>query len=88
MKPQLLLVLMLTGCSTMIPVEMKNPYDFPKSLLEDCKEPELINPDIKFSEMLKIIVENNTRFAECRITKKALGEMIQQRKEIFDKSYK
>lgn len=88
MKPYILLTLFLTGCSTIIPVKMNNPYEFPPMLLEDCKEPELINPDSKFTEILKIIVENNTKFTECRVTKKALAETIKQRKDLFDNTLK
>lgn len=88
-KLSLICVLMLVGCSsTPIAVKMNNPYDFPQSLLEDCKEPELINSESKLSENLKIMVENNTKFTECRVTKKALIESIQSRKQIFDKSNK
>lgn len=89
MKIQILLsTLLLSGCSLIVPVKMDNPYNFPPTLLADCKDPELINPESKFSEILKVIVENNTRFTECRVTKKALGEMIQERKELFDKNIK
>ena len=84
----LLPLLLLAGCSTTVPVKISNPYDFPQSLLEECKEPEFINPESKLSENLKIMIENNTKSTECRVTKRALNEMIQQRKEIFDKAAK
>ena len=85
---KVLLVLLLTGCSTIVPVKMENPYDFPQSLMEDCKDPEFINPESKLSETIKVIIENNTRSTECRISKRALSELIQKRKEIYDKTVK
>lgn len=88
-KMLLLLCLALAGCSsTPIAVKINNPYDFPESLMEPCREPEFINPDAKLSDNLKIMIENNTKSTECRITKKALTELIQKRKEIFDNSNK
>ena len=85
---KILLVLLLTGCSTIVPVKMENPYDFPQTLMEDCKDPEFINPESKLSETIKVIIENNTRSTECRISKRALSELIQKRKEIYDKTVK
>lgn len=89
MKIALLAVVFLAGCSTTsVPVRLDNPYDFPQSLLEECKDPEFINPDNKLSENLKIMIENNTKSTECRVAKRALNELVQKRKEIFDKSVK
>ena len=85
---KILLVLLLTGCPTIVPVKMENPYDFPQTLMEDCKDPEFINPESKLSETIKVIIENNTRSTECRISKRALSELIQKRKEIYDKTVK
>jgi len=88
-KLSLICVLFLAGCSsTPIAVNIHNPYDFPQSLLEDCKDPEFINPESKLSENLKIMIENNTKSTECRVTKRALTELINKRKEIFDKPAK
>lgn len=89
MKKLLLVSALLAGCSsTPIAVKTSNPYDFPASLLEDCKEPEFINPEMKLSENLKTMIDNNTKSTECRVLKKALSELIQKRKEIFDESNK
>ena len=85
---KVLLVLLLSGCSTIVPVKIENPYDFPQSLMEDCKDPDFINPESKLSDTIKVIIENNTRSTECRVTKRALSELIQKRKEIFEKSMK
>lgn len=85
----ILTVLLLVGCaSKSVPVTVHNPYEFPQSLLEDCKDPEFINPEGKLSDNLKVMIDNNTKSTECRVTKRALNEMIQQRKEIFNKSAK
>ena len=81
--------LILTGCSTTkVPVKIDNPFEFPQSLLEECREPEYLNPEMKLSENLKIMIENNTKFTECRVTKKALNELIKLRKESFDRNVK
>jgi hypothetical protein len=83
------IVLLMTGCATTpVAVKMNNPYDFPPALLEDCKDPEMLIPDAKLSDNVKKMVDNNVKAAECRITKRALTEMILKRKEIFDKNQK
>jgi len=88
-KLSLLSILLLVGCSsTPVSVKMHNPYDFPQSLLEDCKDPELINPESKLSDVLKTMIENNTKSTECRVMKKALSELVQKRKEMYDNSTK
>lgn len=85
----LLFCLLVAGCSsTPVVVKSNNPYDFPESLMSDCKDPEFINPEAKLSENLKTMIDNNTKSTECRVMKKALSEMIQKRKEIFDQSNK
>ena len=85
----LLPLLLLVGCSsTPVAVKFNNPYEFPASLIEDCKDPEFINPEAKLSENIKTMIENNTKSTECRVTKKALTELIQKRKEIFDSTGK
>lgn len=82
-------ILALAGCSTTsIPVTLNNPYEFAPSLLEECKDPDFINPENKFSENIKVMIENNTKATECRVAKKALNEIIQMRREIFQKSVK
>lgn len=85
----LLSLLLLAGCSsTPVAVKTSNPYDFPDSLMSDCKDPEFINPEAKLSENLKTMIDNNTKSTECRVMKKALSELIQKRKELFDQSTK
>ena len=81
-------VLALTACSTAVPVTMSNPYEFAPSLLEECKDPEFINAESKLSDTIKIMIENNTRATECRVAKKALNEIIQMRREVYQKSIK
>lgn len=88
MKLILLATLLLAGCSTTVPVKMQNPFDIPPSLMQDCRDPEMLNPEAKFSENVKIMIDNNTKATECRVAKRALNELIQQRKDIFDKSVK
>ena len=86
-KLSLLSIILLAGCSsTPVAVKLANPYDFPASLLADCRDPEFINPEAKLSENLKTMIDNNTKSTECRVMKKALSELIQKRKEIFDET--
>lgn len=83
-----LTVITLAGCSTTVPVVANNPYDIAPSLLEECKDPEFINSESKLSDTIKIMIENNTKATECRVAKKALNEIIQMRREIYQKSIK
>lgn len=76
---------LVTGCSTVsVPVVQQNPYEFPPSLLQECRDPEFINPESKLSDVIKIMIENNTRSTECRIAKRALNEAIEMRKRLYD----
>lgn len=89
---KLLLILsaiVATGCSTTtVPVTFNNPYEFAPSLLEECKDPEFINPENKLSETIKTMIENNTKATECRVAKRALNETIQMRREIYQNTIK
>lgn len=81
--------ILLTGCTTTaVPVQMNNPFEFAPSLLEECKDPEFISPELKLSETIKVMIENNVKATECRVAKKALNETIQMRKEVYQKSLK
>jgi hypothetical protein len=84
----ILSILAFAGCSTTVPVTTNNPYEFAPSLLEECKDPEFINPEGKLSDNVKIMIDNNTKATECRVAKKALNETIQMRREIYQKTLK
>lgn len=85
MKYLLLTLALLTGCSTPVAVEAPKVLDFPASLMADCEEGVFISPDKALSENLKIMIDNNTKWAECRLSKRILIESIKMRQEAISK---
>jgi hypothetical protein len=79
-------VALLTGCATPVAVQAPRVLDFPASLLADCEQGEFLDPQKQLSENLKTMVDNNTKWAECRISKKILIDSIKMRQEITNQS--
>jgi hypothetical protein len=79
-------VLLLTACATPVPVQAPRVLDFPASLLTDCEQGEFLDPKKQLSENLKTMIDNNTKWAECRLSKKILIDSIKIRQEITDKT--
>jgi len=60
-----LLFVMLSGCSTTVPVTQKFP-DAPAVLMEKCPPLDTIQGDqILFSEFLKTVTNNYTKYHNC-----------------------
>jgi len=58
-------VLILTGCSTTVPVKQKFP-EAPAVLMEKCEALDTIDkPSIVFSEFLKTVTKNYTKHHSC-----------------------
>jgi hypothetical protein len=76
-----LLPLFLYGCSTIVPVSSPIVLDFPESLLQECETGQMLDETNNLSENLKTIVQNNVKWAECRMSKRILIESIRMRQE-------
>jgi hypothetical protein len=86
MKTLMLLpVLMLVGCSVLVPVKQKFP-DAPPELLTSCNELKLLERNTtKLSVVVESVVENYASYHECRIRLETWKEWYETQKSIFDK---
>jgi uncharacterized lipoprotein YmbA len=74
----------LSGCATTVPVTAKFP-EAPEILLADCEKLEKIGKDkVLFSEFLKTVVGNYSKYHMCAAQNSAWKEWYKQQKEIFD----
>ncbi len=83
----IILVLMLVGCSTVVPVTAKFP-DVPERLLVKCPQLEKLNNDSKLSDISKTVTVNYTTYYECAVKHDGLVEWYRIQKDIFDKAGK
>jgi hypothetical protein len=79
----LLLILLLTGCSTTVPVTAKFP-EAPNELLQRCPALKQLNEEVKLSDVAKNITYNYTTYYECVIEHDAWVEWYQSQKKIFE----
>ena len=79
----LLLVLILTGCSTTVPVTAKFP-DVPERLLVKCPQLEKLENEAKLSDIGKTVTNNYTTYYECAVKNDAFIECYQTQKRIFE----
>jgi len=79
-----LLVLILTGCSTTVPVTAKFP-DVPERLLVKCPQLEKLENEAKLSDISKTVTNNYTTYYECAVKHDAFVEWYNIQKNIFDK---
>ena len=79
----LLLVLILTGCSTTVPVTAKFP-DVPERLLVRCPQLEKLENEAKLSDISKTVTNNYTTYYECAVKHDAFVEWYQVQKRIFE----
>jgi hypothetical protein len=80
----LLLTVLLTGCSTTVPVVAKFP-EAPPSLKVTCPELKKIEGDtVSIVDLHKTVVENYTHYYECAAKVEAWNEWHTKQKKIFD----
>lgn len=80
----ILLVALLTGCSTTVPVTAKFP-EAPQSLKENCSDLKKIEGEqISIVDLHKTVIENYTIYHECVIKVEGWNEWYIKQKEIFE----
>jgi hypothetical protein len=84
MKYFLILVFLLSSCSTTVPVKQKFP-EAPKPLLEQCKQLKLAPNNVQLSELTKIVVENYMEYYICSGNNNAWIEWYTTQQRIFNK---
>ncbi len=79
----LLVLLLLTGCSTVVPVTQKFP-EVPSRILEKCPQLEKSKADVKVSDVGKTVSVNYTTYYECAVKHDAFVEWYNVQKIIFE----
>jgi hypothetical protein len=84
MKYIIILVMLLAGCSTTVPVQRTFP-DVPKPLMVKCPELSTIEGNaVSISDLLKVVVKNYTSYHQCAITTESWIFWYNSQKSIFD----
>ena len=79
----LLCVLILTGCSTVVPVKAKFP-DVPERLMVKCPQLEKVSETPTLSDVAKTVTNNYTTYYECAVKHDAFVEWYKVQKNIFE----
>ena len=84
MKLALILVVLLAGCSTAVPVTQKFPVA-PSLLLESCQNlKQLTGEKISIVDYTKIVTENYTLYHECAAKNASWIDWYQKQKQVFE----
>ena len=84
MKYVLILALLLTGCSTVVPVKQRFP-DVPKELLVECPSLNMVSKDeTKLSGVLEVVTSNYSLYHECSAKNELWIEWYKSQKKIYE----
>ena len=78
-----LILLLLVGCSTTVPVVAKFP-EMPATLLAACPQLQKLQEETKLSEIAKTITVNYSIYHECAVKHDAIVEWYETQKKIFE----
>jgi hypothetical protein len=79
----ILLAILITGCSTTVPVKAKFP-EVPDRLLVSCPQLEKVPEAPKLSEVAKTVSNNYTTYYECAVKHDAFVQWYQIQKHIYE----
>ena len=80
----LLIILLLSGCSFIVPVKQKFPNATPE-LMKKCESLKKIEGDkVAITDMLKVIVQNYSLYYECSTKVDGWQDWYNEQKKIFD----
>lgn len=80
----LIFLLLLTGCSTTVPVTVKFPKA-PPTLTQPCPTLQTLKPDtVSIVELHTTVVNNYTLYHECAVKVDAWNEWYRDQKNIFE----
>jgi hypothetical protein len=76
--------LLLTGCSTTVPVKRAFP-EVPALLLKECNPLKTIDkPEVKLSELMDTVSKNYGKYHECAAVADAWQEWYKEQQKIFN----
>ena len=76
-------MIVLSGCSTTVPVTVKFP-EAPKELMSTCPDLKQTPPTSKLSDVLQVVTDNYSQYYECRVKLDSWIEWYQVNKIIFE----
>ena len=79
----ILLAMVLTGCSTTVPVVAKFP-EVPPRLLVKCPNLEKLDEQPKLSDVARSVTNNYTTYYECAVKNDAWIEWYHTQKRIYE----
>ena len=80
----LLIALLLTGCSTLVPVKQSFP-ELPSELAVECPNLKQLPPETtKLTDVVSTVSENYGTYYECQARKEAWVEWYKSQKQIYD----
>jgi hypothetical protein len=79
----LFLILLITGCSTVVPVTLKFP-EVPDRIMVRCPQLEKLQDESKLSDVAKTVTINYTTYYECAVKHDAFVEWYQIQKKIYE----
>jgi hypothetical protein len=80
----LMLVLAITGCSTVVPVAVKFPPAPGQLVSEPCPNLKKLNDDAALSDIARTVTENYTSYYECAVKLDAWIEWHSKQKILFE----
>jgi len=78
----IILALLLTGCSTTVPVKQNFPKA-PDALFVKCKELQLVEQNASIIDATKIVVNNYTEYYQCSTQVDGWIEWYQIQQKLF-----
>ena len=79
------IALILSGCSTTVPVKQRFPDATPE-LLKSCERLKLIEgTNVSIIDMLKVVVENYQLYWECEAKVSGWQDWYKTQRQIFDR---
>ena len=83
MKKIVILALLLSGCSTVVPVKAKFP-DAPEMLMSKCPALEKVKEDAKLSDIATNVSNNYTTYYECAVLVQGWQDWYKIQKHIYE----
>jgi hypothetical protein len=79
----IMIVLAITGCSTVVPVTAKFP-DAPRLGLGTCPQLQTVPDDVKLSGLTTTVTTNYSTYYECAVKADQWNEWYEIQKRIFE----
>lgn len=82
MKYIALILLLLTGCSTTVPVTQKFPQA-PDVLMQQCEQLKEVAKEASLVDLTKVVVENYTKHYQCSVLVHGWQEWYKTQQNIY-----